>query len=154
MRTRLSYTCTHVVSVRTDIVDVDISFLLGVHLLMDLKAFLDIGRGSLASTIAGWEIPFVRTPGHLYIEWPSTVLFTVLHHCRIHRSILNEHPDQIFKVLRRVDSDATNGTGSELSDKICREFGVCRRMADAPHDSSLYYQIDSASSISIFVWSS
>lgn len=53
IKIRIWISSTHIIEVNFDVVHVDVPFLLSLDLLTNLKSLLDIGKGSLASSVAG-----------------------------------------------------------------------------------------------------
>lgn len=79
---------------------VDVSLLLGLQMLTQVKSVLDFGSNSLVEKCDGWVVPLVRKRGHVYIEWPVSVLFSWGKLCRMYLHFKHPAPDRPYAIIR------------------------------------------------------
>lgn len=65
MKIRIPFSQNYVIDVLADVVDVDVSFLLGLDVITKLRALLDIENDTIQSPLIDWRIPLTRKKGHL-----------------------------------------------------------------------------------------
>lgn len=123
---------TYVVTVKAEVFDANAPLLIGLDILSDLNALLDIGNNKISSPERGWEALLARRLSYLHVEWLPAVFFTTAEMRKIHRHFLHAHPEKVFEVLRRADPDGVAGEDLENLQRIRRKCDVCQRMADAP----------------------
>lgn len=65
IKIRIPLSTSHFIKIKSDVVDVDIPFLLGLKKFTELEALLDIGNRRFASHAAGLIISLANQLGHL-----------------------------------------------------------------------------------------
>lgn len=123
---------THVIDIDTDVVKVDVSFLLSLNNLTKLKGILDVRNDTMTSKIMKWEVPTTRKHGHLYVEWPKRVMFTVQELRKIHRHLFRSQPVRIYQRLKCSDPTKTMVDDLKGLERITKECDVCQRLATSP----------------------
>lgn len=83
----------------TNFVDIHVPFLLGLDLLTDPHARLNIGKGKLADTHCRLGNVTYQNLGHLYIEWQPSVLFPVPELRKILQKVFHTPPARVSKDL-------------------------------------------------------
>lgn len=76
-------------------------------------------------------MPLTRKLGHLYLECPPTILFTVPELRKIHRHFFYAHFEKFFAVLRRSDLDVMTGDDQVKLEKIRQKCEVWQRICEA-----------------------
>lgn len=66
---------SHSLKFEAEMVDVNNPLLLGPEKRTQVKAVLDFGSDHLIGKYGDRTVPLVRKRGHLYVEWPVSVLF-------------------------------------------------------------------------------
>lgn len=59
-----------------DVVEIYVSFLLGLEILSESRAFRTLKNGVIKSTAEGWTAFLVHRSGHVYIQREMAIFFT------------------------------------------------------------------------------
>lgn len=112
-------------------VDVNMQFLLELGNLTKLKILLDVGNDRISFANLNWEMPVIRKYGHLYIEWPKCVIFTVRELRKVHLYLFHSQPDCIYLLLRRSNPNKTTTDDLKNSETITRKCDEYQRLPSA-----------------------
>lgn len=91
-----------------------------------------MGKDTISSQTTDWELPLVRKNGHLYISWPTEVLFTTSEPKKLHRHFFHTNPARIFDLLKRANPGEVDGDDLTKLEKITNECDVCQKLSTAP----------------------
>ena len=120
------------ISFKSSVVDINVSLLIGLDVMKEPKFIVNVEDNVLLSNLYGWKIHFIRKIGHIYILWPSDILYTSAELTRTHIRFLHPNPDRVFSVMKRAeDPDATPETLRE-SKKITFSCDIFQRLEKEP----------------------
>lgn len=91
------------IPVMTEVVNIDIPFLLGLDTMTKNGMVLDTKRQTLSSNSDGWKVSLVRKRGHLYYDWEIRVLFTEAELRKVHKHFFHPKPEKLYALIRRAD---------------------------------------------------
>lgn len=120
----------HDVKVNSDCICQNVPFVLGLSLLSNLKALLDVGRGSLALPVASWKIFLAIISRHLYTDWSATKLFTVWKLCWTYRHFFHAKPKKNLQAFLKGSCGSDKQHGIRKLDKIGKECDTRQGTAD------------------------
>lgn len=130
---RIPVSETHFANVNAAVVEIDVPFLLGLDALTKFKVILNFGDDTAQSKCDGWKLKMVRKLGHVYIEWPPSILYTETELRRIHRHFYHPRVDKLFAVMKRADPKLVATDVYKDLEKIQSTCDVCQRESNAPH---------------------
>lgn len=115
-----------------DVVDLDVPFLLGLHVLDALKMYINSVSNELICVAYNVVMPIVRRHGHAYLVRGEDTLYAMVELKMQHSHICHPHPDRLFAVLRRgKDFNATKENRERLED-VTANCDTCQRLAMTP----------------------
>ena len=76
MYIRIPVTESQFIFTEVEVADLSVPLLLGLDFLGLYGMKVDVHRNLLTSETGEWELPTVRKQGHLYLEWPTNMLYT------------------------------------------------------------------------------
>lgn len=86
-----------------DIVDTDVTLLIGLDYLDKHDLLPDNLQNKLICEMHNWELPIIRRNGHMFIEWNvQTILFTKFELYRMHRNFFHPSLEKLFNVIKRA----------------------------------------------------
>lgn len=98
-------------TLRVDVVDVDIPFLMGLDALDALALCVNMVENKLKCDLRGIATPLTRTYGHVYLEWSDGTHYSTGELERLHRHFNHPQPGRLSALLRRAaDPKAVPGT--------------------------------------------
>jgi hypothetical protein len=117
-----------------DVVDADISFLVGLDILDLFQLNVDTVQNQLRAPRAGWSIPIVRKNGHIYLEWKpeDRILFTKAELTRLHGGFFHPPNSQLIKLIQRAKQDDLNAEARKVLDDIAMSCETCQRLGLKP----------------------
>lgn len=119
-------------TLRVDVVDVDIPFLMGLDALDALALYVNTVENKLKCDRRGIATPLTRKYGHVYLEWSDGTHYSTGELERLHRHFNHPQPGRLSALLRRAaDPKAVPGTHEQL-ERLTEACDVCQRLAKAP----------------------
>lgn len=123
---------SHYVKVVTEIVDVDVPFLLRLDVLIHIRATLDFNVFLLSKIFDDWYVPLMRIMRHFYVEWPVRILIFSPQLRRIHRHFEHPSAERLYALTKRAEPHGQHPELMRELEDIQRSCGVCRRIVNAP----------------------
>lgn len=130
---RIPITETYFISIRAQVVEVNVPLLLGLDVLSRLKVILNFEAFTMSSTQDKWSIPLTRKLGHAYIVWHESVLYTEAELRRMHRHFYHPATEKLHAVIKRAEPTESHPGMRETLDKIRSTCDTCQRNAGEPH---------------------
>lgn len=93
--------------VSTYVIGVDVSFLLILEMMIELRMIIDFDNDTATSKLDGWTIQLSQKLEHSYIEWTPTIMYIERELCRLHCHFYTPWPERLFTHMRLVDPDKT-----------------------------------------------
>ena len=121
------------IPVMTEVVNIDIPFLLGLDKMTDNDIVLDTNRQTLSSSTDGWKVSLVRKRGHLYYDWEIRVLFTEAELHKVHNHFFHPKPEKLYALIRRTDPATASPKVLHDLERIEATCHPCQRHATSPH---------------------
>jgi Reverse transcriptase (RNA-dependent DNA polymerase) len=115
-----------------DVVQADISFLMGLDLMDEVGVLFDNTTNQLMNPTGSWSIPVVRKFGHAYIEWPAEVMYMETEVRRLHSSFYHPSADKLFNLIRRANPSKATTSLHDTINGVCRSCTACQEFYVKP----------------------
>ena len=140
---------TSMMIIKTDVVNADVPFLLGLDNLDKFGLYLDTVKNKLVCPRLDWSMELIRKLGHVYLEWKSsdTILFTRSELTKLHRNFYHPGVDKLMQLIKQARpsefNEETRKSLQEISDACdtCQRFGPrpLRFKATIPDENKLVF---------------
>lgn len=94
---------------------------------------LDICSNTITSLHMNWTISVNQRHGHLYLQWPTQIMFTVTELKKVHQHLFHTQLDWRFQLLCRYDPNNTTTQDSGKLVRTTKELDVCQWLANTPN---------------------
>lgn len=123
----------HFVKIFAHIIPIDVPLLIGLDIMKYLKIIINFADSTLQSSDGKWKAPLVFKYGHMYLEWPSDILYTENELKRIHRHFYHPSTEKLWAVIRRANNNELEPEVFNTLKRIRNTCDTCQRNGDKPH---------------------
>lgn len=116
-----------------DIVKADVSFLLGLNVLTQLKTHLGFDEDTISFKYDGWTLPLTQKLGLVYIVWKVSMLNTESELRKIHCHFHHPQPEKLSAVIKRTGPKSYSSSVLSDLEQIQQVCEVCQREVDGRH---------------------
>lgn len=120
--------------IMTDVVPIDVPFLIGLDVLTKFKMVVDNVDMVLDCRENKTKLPIVKKQGHLYLPWTKDqkVWFTKEELNKLHKGFHHPSPKKLHDLLKRARPDETDSKTMEILKDISQKCDPCQRMGPTP----------------------
>lgn len=120
------------IKVRVDVVELDVSPLIGLDTLNKLIFYINNVLNLLVKERLGWVIPLERKNGHLYLQWILEVLSTIRELKKMHNGFYHQSTDKMFNLVKRVNFEYATMKTRKLLEQVSAECKTCQYHSPRP----------------------
>lgn len=130
-----------IVEVRTDVVNQDLPFLIGLDVLDSERLNVLTVTNELecvqSGRSMGWMMPVVRRGGHVHLDFvppnaATRAFYSENQLTRLHRALYHPSATKLYALLKRADPDKLPADTRDVLEKISRACKSCEKFEDAP----------------------
>lgn len=115
------------------VVDLDVTILLGLDVLTQLKAAVGFVNCLMASKKGSWFVNLARKVGHLFVVWDGKIYFTEPETKELLRHFYHPKDEKLMALINcRAPKHKTQQNRSAVS-KVCSACDICNRNGSEPY---------------------
>lgn len=104
-------------------------------------------KNVLSNVVDRWSIPLIWKGGHVYVEWPSKVMYTECELGKTHRHFNHPRTENLYLLLMRAELQAVDHTKHTASENIYINCDVIKDILTNRTDSGYLFLMKTACSV-------